>query len=308
MIVPVSTEAHHAAHLEPILAHLPHASAHRRPDDIALVASYGSLSRARRDGYARFVLAQHGAGQSYGGSPHHANHPSYPGGSNNKEVGLFLVPNEHAAGRWRRAYPRTPVAVVGCPKLDTLPAREYRNGEMREPVVAVSFHWDMHGLPELRSAQTYYWRTMEKLARRFLVIGHGHPKRRDLGRLWRMLKVPYVPDFNDVCRRADVYVCDNSSTIFEFAATGRPVVVLNIPEYRREVNHGLRFWDAASIGVQVNHPDELVDAVRLALDDPPEQQAAREKALSLVYAYRTGASERAAGAIMDWAGVEQVAA
>jgi hypothetical protein len=60
-----------------------------------------------------------------------------------------------------------------------------------------------------------------------------------------------VASLREVQRRAAVYVCDNSSSMYEFAATGRPVVVLDLPEgrikgigYRRNINHGLRFWDA----------------------------------------------------------------
>jgi UDP-N-acetylglucosamine:LPS N-acetylglucosamine transferase len=169
----------------------------------------------------------------------------------------------------------------------------------------VSFHWDRSNFPELQSTWAAYHRAVAALARTHIVIGHGHPKRRDLARNYRMMKIPYVPHFDEVCRRADVYVCDNSSTLFEFAATGRPVVVLNIPEYRRNVNHGLRFWDAATVGVNVDDPSGLLEGVRLALDDTPEQQAARETALSKVYAYRQGGAKRAADAIMAWAGIEQ---
>jgi hypothetical protein len=86
------------------------------------------------------------------------------------------------------------------------------------------------------------------------------------------------------------------------------VVVLNRPDYRRHVNHGLRFWDAADVGVQVDRPADLSDAVADALRDDPSRQAAREAALGLVYAYRQGAAKRAADAIMDWAGVVEEAA
>lgn len=299
MIVPVSTEAHHFAHLEPILAHLPYASSRRNRSDVALVASYGSLRRARRDGFTRFVLTQHGAGQSYGGDKRTANHPSYPGGSDNGDVGLFLVPNHHGAERWRAAYPKARVGVVGSPRLDVLPRRE---GKLDEPVVAISFHWDGRGIPEHRSAQATYLKALVELTKRYKVIGHGHPIRRDLTRFYRAFRVPYVPSFDDVCRQADLYVCDNSSTIFEFASTGRPVVVLNNPTYRRDVSHGLRFWDAADIGVNVDRESELLSSVALALEDRPEQQAAREAALRIVYAHRTGAAKRAAGSILEWMG------
>ena len=47
-----------------------------------------------------------------------------PGGDDNDDVGLFLVPNEHAANRWRERYPSASVEVVGCPRLDALPRAE----------------------------------------------------------------------------------------------------------------------------------------------------------------------------------------
>ena len=55
---------------------------------------------------------------------------------------------------------------------------------------------------------------------------------REAIRFYEAHGIEYVPDFDDVLRRADVYACDNSSTLYEFASTGRPVVVLNAPWYR----------------------------------------------------------------------------
>ena len=110
--------------------------------------------------------------------------------------------------------------------------------------------------------------------------------------------------FDEVCRRADVYLNDASSTLFEFASTGRPVVVLNASFYRRKVHHGLRFWEASIVGVNCNIWDvrRLPAIVDEALADPPAQKERRERALDMVYAYRTGAAERAAAVLMDWAG------
>jgi UDP-N-acetylglucosamine:LPS N-acetylglucosamine transferase len=116
---------------------------------------------------------------------------------------------------------------------------------------------------------------------------------------YRAAGIEFVRDFDEVCRRADVYVCDNSSTLFEFASTGRPVVVMNDVSWRRNVHHGLRFWDAAHVGVNVDRADGLVDAVALALEDRAEQRAARSDALDIVYVYRTGAAAGAA-AIGAW--------
>lgn len=298
MIVPVAFEPHHADHLASVTRLLPPVDGERSLDDIALVASYGSLIRARRMKFRRIILAQHGAGQSYAGERRTSKQPGYPGGQDNTDVGLFLVPNEHAAGRWRDAYPKARVAVVGCPKLDQLPRRDPSSPG---PAVAISFHWAAHFSPEAGSAFSHFWPQLPRLAERFHLIGHSHPLRRDLPGVYRKYDIEFVSSFDEVCRRADVYVCDNSSTIFEFASTGRPVVLMNGPRYRKQVHHGLRFWDAADVGLQCDVPDELPDVVAEALRDPSARHSEREAALDMVYQPRSGGAQRAADAILDWA-------
>ena len=56
---------------------------------------------------------------------------------------------------------------------------------------------------------------------------------------------------------------------------------------------------AATAGIQVDDPAELADAVADGLLDG--HQVAREAALDIVYAYRSGAALRAAEAIREWA-------
>ena len=183
---------------------------------------------------------------------------------------LFLHPNETSAARDRAAYPDARVEVVGCPKLDTLPAREPGPG----PVIAVAFHWD-GAMPELRWAWPRFRHAIVRLAARYTVIGHGHPRAMaDLAPWYRRAGIEVVPDFADVCRRADLLVFDNSSVGFEFAATGRPVVLLDPYHYRRGVHHGLRFWDAVPGLVcqdRAGVPDtvSLTAVVERALEDPP---------------------------------------
>jgi CDP-glycerol glycerophosphotransferase (TagB/SpsB family) len=118
-----------------------------------------------------------------------------------------------------------------------------------------------------------------------------------LDRRYRRAGINVVRDFADVCRQADLYITDNSSSLYEFAATGRPVVVLNAPWYRRDVHHGLRFWDAIP-GPQVDHSRDLVPTVLKALET--DTTDLRESALAKVYAYRSGAAERAARIIEEW--------
>lgn len=261
----------------------------------AFVVSIGDTKVGRRLGYRRFVFMEHGAGQSYTGDGSLA-HSSYAGGIDREDVSLFLVPNDRSAGQWRRAYPTASVAVVGCPKLDDLPAREPGPG----PVVAISFHWPSFGSPEAGTALGSYISSLRGLRDRYTTIGHAHPKADwpvRMETVYQRAGIEFVRDFDEVCRRADVYVCDNSSTIFEFASTGRPVVVLNAPTYRRNVDHGLRFWEAADVGVQVDRASDLFAGIDRAIVDGPDQIANRDYALSIVYAWQTGAATRAANAI-----------
>jgi hypothetical protein len=275
-----------------------------------VVASYGDERRVRgmRRHVARF---EHGAGQAYlGGTERMARHPSYAGGRD-CAAELLLCPNEYSAALWRKWYPGMLVEVVGSTRLDSLPALEGPEG-----VVCVSFHWDCLLVQEARTTYYTYRAALPELARRFPVIGHGHPRALDgdprLRRAYMRLGIELVEDFDEVCRRASVYVCDNSSSMFEFAATGRPVVVLNEPVglqpnrgYRREVAHGLRFWDAAGVGPNVWAPAELLPAVERAMECRPEDVAAREAALDIVYVHRHGAAERAASVLCEWAGERQ---
>jgi len=296
-----ASESHFADHLRPVYRQLKHRgdfheshSVHADTSHAVVVASYGDVKRVRKLGYTRIARMEHGAGQSYGTA-----HGSYAGGKDHDDVSLFLMPNHYSADLWQKAYPAARVEVVGSPKLDTLPTRQ-----PGPPVVALGFHWDCYLVPETVSAFQHYRYVLPELAAAHTLLGHGHPRGiigpPSLKRRYRRAEIPLVEDFNEVCRQADLYICDNSSSMYEFASTGRPVVVLNQPMYRRNVHHGLRFWDAIP-GVEVNQPGELLDAVALALEDAPPQQQQREAALAQVYAFREGAAQRAADILRDWA-------
>lgn len=262
-----------------------------------LVASYGDVKRARSFGNAGIALLQHGAGQSYAGNPGTANHGSYSGGTDHKDVGLFLCPNEMSAARWRDAYPDARVVVNGSPKVEALPHREGAG----EPTVAVSFHWQCNIVPETRPAFMHFRTALPELMKNYRVIGHAHPRaRRWLEPWYKRYGIKFVEHFDDVCRQADVYICDNSSTIYEFAATGRPVVLLNAPWYRKNVQHGLRFWDKATVGLQVDGPDGLPEAVSCSLVDPRGLREERERVVREVYGEVRGSTDRTVAALMEW--------
>lgn len=245
--------------------------------------------------HRRVVYMNHGAGQSYGGDsdPGVSRASSYAGGNNQESTDLFLVPGSHPAQRCRGRYPHVPVVEIGCPMLDRWlldpppPARE--------PIVALAWHWENQLCPETRSALPHFRSALPDLAERYAVIGHGHPRARDLAQsVYEPLGIPWV-DYDTAMALASVVVVDNSSFGFEAAALGKSVVWMTPPWYRRDVDHGLRFGpDFYSQGhVEVETPENLLPAVEFALNHPSAVD------LSGVYTYLDGRSaERAAQAIV----------
>lgn len=256
-----------------------------------LVTSAGDLGRANRFPNRLIAYMNHGIGGTYGRErrPHV---PDLPG------VSLLMFASEYAATEARKAYPGLRIEVTGSPFADWLPRKE-----PGPQTVAISFHWRTHRVtPEKQPAIDHYRSVLPDIAKRFHVIGHAHPKAvEEYGAMWRDMGVEFVPEFTDVCRRADLYVCDTSSSIYEFAATGRPVVLLNAPWYRRHINQGvMRFWSGADVGIQVDEPDQLADAIERALQDEPEQQAKREAIVDRAFAHRGQAAQVTAEVLVDW--------
>lgn len=238
-------------------------------DHPLLVAGFDDVRVARS---RPIILMEHGVGQSYGGDPASAGHPAYAGGQGRHGIAGFLCPNEYAAARNRAANPDAFVEVVGSPRIAALQAVPPPPPPGEIPVVAVSFHWQCSVSHETQSGWQHWGPAVEALARsgEFEVLGHAHPRMfRDLAPTYRAFGIEPVDDFTQILMRAHVYACDNSSTMFEFAQTRGPVVVLDCPWYRTDVDHGLRFWDAADIGPRIRDRAALPVAVRSALKRRP---------------------------------------
>lgn len=270
-----------------------------------VVAAVGST--ARTYGRSRpVVLVNHGAGQSWQG----VRHSSYAGGLKRDCISLFIEPGDSPAAKDHKAYPKAKIAMVGCCKLDGWHEQLLRIGpkpRSSPPVIAISFHWECLVVPETRSTLPHYRKVLPRIAEwdksgKVKILGHGHPNLnhwKEMVKIWESLGIEAVPDFDEVMERADVFVNDQMSTLYEFASLDRPVVVLNAPWYRRKVEHGLRFWECANVGIQVNEPQELIPAIREALLDKPEQKELRHKAVNKVYKYTDGkATDRAVEAIL----------
>lgn len=241
------------------------------------------------------VLVDHGSGQTYIDSKN----GSYAGGQKRENVTLFIVPNEWSAKSNRAAYPDTPVEIVGCPKLDRWHNEEPKE-RSKKPVVCVSFHWSCEISQETRGGFHYFKDVLPELAKseEFELVGHAHPNLAKFAYpFYHKHRIRILPTFDDVLNEADVYIIDNSSTLYEFADLDRPVVVLNPPWFRRDVHHGLRFWECADVGVNCDKPEDLKDAILKALEDLQEIAQRRREIMKQVYPHKGNSSKLAALAI-----------
>ena len=233
------------------------------PGPAILIANHADYQRCHPG--RPVVYLEHGAGQSYVDVPEH---PSYSGGKDRDRVAAFLTLNPHTARRESAVYGSERVHVVGSPRLDVLSEMVRAPRESR-PVVAFAWHWDCGLVPETRWAFPAFQGAVKRLAAsgRYSVLGHGHP------RVWPQLRRWYeahgieAVGFRDVLARADVLCVDNSSVGYEAAALGIPTIWLNAPVYRKDVEHGLRFWSHVP-GPQVDDPAELEGAIVERLNVP----------------------------------------
>lgn len=284
------TMPHYAAHLRPLWDGLPAEARGRwygQTDDpeggnVILVGAWRDLHWIGRR-YRRLALVEHGIGQQYSDA---ADHPAYPGG-NREPYDLLLAPGAHVLDpAARETVCIGPVTIE--PLLGRAPSRVR---------AAVSFHWDGGNVsPE---AGTAFWEYLPELPAAAAAVGglmvHAHPRIQDdvFEQLEGRPGIEIVPDFATVAAEASVYAVDNSSTLFEFAALDRPVVVINGSHMRRDVRHGKRFWEWADIGRHVNRPGELGFALHAALrgEDPHDDR--RRAIVADVYQGNTHAGVRA---------------
>lgn len=278
---------------------------HRTPrgNDPILVASYGDIFRAARNPARQIIHMEHGTGHAFGKA-------AYPNGRKGSRdlVDLFLAPNAYTASLIRMARP-TRCEVIGTPKMDPWayghdPSILLTRPKNDPPVIAIAFHWGNKDAmpPESGSAWEHYKDLLPALRDRYRLIGHGHPLAAEVYQQeFERLGIEWIPNFRDVLQRADLYINDLSSTLYEFLLTGKPVVVLNAPWFRRDMHWGIRFWDYSDIGINVEHPDELATAIDKTLQEYGSVcAAARRRAVKDLYPYAGYAAVRAAEVLTSY--------
>lgn len=222
------------------------------PKDIVMVASYLDIEAARG---RPVIYVEHGAGQRYeGANPRAARY--YHGSDHPENVIGYICPRQDVADSWGR-----PAIAVGSPICD--PYELYAP----ERCAAITFHWngaapDKVGVPEAGTALEHYvndlGRIVDALRRDgYEVLAHGHPRFNHMHSVWKKLGMTMV-SADEVRRRAQLLIADNTSLMYEMSYLMRDVVALNAPWYRRDVDHGLRFWSHVP-GTQVDGPDELIE-------------------------------------------------
>ncbi|MFW6324991.1 MAG: CDP-glycerol glycerophosphotransferase family protein, partial [Desulfovibrionales bacterium] len=95
---------------------------------------------------------------------------------------------------------------------------------------------------------------------------------------------------------ADVLVTDVSSTMMEFAALDKPVVLFNNPDWQKYPNYNPLDIDFAwrDIGIQTHNLEELRSAVQESLEHPERYAEMRKKYTDQLFAnkYDGNAAQR----------------
>ena len=300
----VATRDHYIDHLEPVwtelrrrgaagTAYLTADTVGRLPGAVVqgvavpvnptLVASFRDIGRC---GKAPIIRMQHGSGQMYEGIP-------IPEG-----IDLWLTNgSEDTDGLVHRGIPGRRIIPVGSPYLDRWTGYRRTLGEV--PNVVFACHWDQNGVPEQRGAFLHYIDAIADLKATSLhPIGHAHPRFMEVARVrYEDAGIPILETFDDVMHYGDVLVADNTSALYLFAATDRPVVVLDAPWYRRGASHGLRVWSCSDVGIRVTEKHLVREAIWRALQDPEEVARKRRAIIDRVYTNLGTATAAAADAI-----------
>lgn len=274
-----------------------------------LVAAYGDMLHCYKVNPQRKILMmEHGTGHTFGSV-------AYPNGPGKRDcVSMFLSPNQYTVDKIHTVRD-TPCKVIGAPKLDRVikelnPHRLAKQKYNNPPTIAIGFHWGTkrNRPPESGSAFEHYKDYIPKLAKEYKLLAYGHPLARGVWEpFYESIGVEYTSDLFEVMRRADICINDLSSALYEFLPTGKPVIVLNAPWFRRDVHHGIRFWDYSGIGINVEEPEELIPAIDDTLHDYLHVHLRqRSTATSDLFPFLGNSASRAAEVIQEYLNVQPI--
>lgn len=242
-----------------------------------LDASQRDFTALRRFGVKR-VHMEHGVGLQW-----------YPARQLQQlqQADAIAAPNAWIADRFKERSRRLRVEIIGTPKMDLLHALEPGDA------AAISIHWT--GVLRQRETSLTAWRPlMEELAGAHELLGHAHPKIwKQAERLYREIGIEPVQSFEEICSRASLYFCDHGSTLYEWAALDRELVLLRRPGHQQQVPQasGLLWESFSGIGPELKLGGSLRAALEAAAD--PQYRTARQEASALLYPYIGSATQRA---------------
>lgn len=305
----VAAYPHYREHLLPIFNALPievkgtfHPTGVQRTDPNRACLVAGDRDARVMGQRQPIFYVEHGSGQTYAGDQRESVrlHPSYSGGGGRRWENVlgFICPSETVAARWTSA----PAVAVGCPKLD-----QYRGVPFSHlDSICFAFHWEGTLCAESGTAYWHYAKELPDVVQHlrslgFIVYGHAHPRwKHGLDTPLQDAGMTLLPSEIDVFRHVGMLIADNTSLTAEMASLGRKVALLNCPQYRRDVDHGGRFWDWQE---KLLHFDEPWDIIQSPLGDEfdhPNFGLASDWLAKRTYAFNDAhAAERAASFIVE---------
>jgi len=260
--------------------------------NVYFTCAYGDLEKGMITDLKRvFIFMEHGVGLVFPGNPHYAGSVGL-----RRRVHFFLAPNQNIHDKTWTTFPEAPQAIVGTPKMDNVPTDMPINRD--DPLIIISFHWDGRKVArEAANAYPHFREILPEIAKRYHLAGHAHPRIANyFERVYNELGIEFIRDFDEVMRRGDLYLNDASSTAYEFGVTGKPVILLNSPGYRRNINFGIRFWQYTDWAIQVDEPGQLISAIEQTLHKPSHEQKQKQMVADL-YPYHGQSAKRAADQI-----------
>lgn len=254
---------------------------------LAMVVSLADQVTAEKLGFS-VVRGEHGIGQTYD-SPQRSS--SYAGSAMHARLYAYLAPGIHPYLQHRANCPGVVGYRVGSPFLDRFPVLK----EKQTDIVGFVFHWDNQAQAETRSTWAYWVDPILDLLNKGVVVRlHCHP--REAANFRAKFLIPHhmehlwVETMAELHREADVICGDNTSALYFMAASGHPVVMLNHPTYRREIEHGLRFWECSDVGIPCDKKWDLEASIERASAREDVDLEFREEALRYTFFRFRGAS------------------